>query len=226
MLLRKDEFLERYLDSVGLDRYLGLEVERIEAELLQLARCLRPGGDIQTWGSALHKGNQTWVGLALETLQTPYEELLRIGELLAPEAGQKVVDLGAGYGRLGVVLELFWPGVEFLGLEYVSERVLDGQKVLTKLGSLNSELIQQDLTSVEFQMPVADFYFIYDYGMISHIRNTLSQLDRMADQKAFKVIARGKGTRGLIEKEHPWLSGVWPPHHEKNFSIYQFTSSG
>jgi len=45
----------------------------------------------------------------------------------------------------------------------------------------------------------------------------------MADKMKFKVIARGKGSRSIIEHEHPWLSQVFEVHHEENFSIYSMS---
>lgn len=216
-------FFRSIKNSENLDEMLGFGVREIETKLLERAREFHPFGDMQSWGSVLHQGNQTWVGLALETLQTPYEEVKRMCDLLCPLPGEKVVDLGAGYGRLGLVLKLFYPEVEFLGFEYVIERVEAGNRVLQELDCKHASLFQQDLTRSEFKMPEADFYFIYDYGKVEHIRHTLNQLDEMANRKTFKVVARGKGTRSLIEKEHPWLSQVHPPHHEEKFSIYSMS---
>lgn len=217
MLEIMDLFLQ---ESADLDQRLGLNVGAIEAELLNRARRLRPEGDLRSWGSALHEGNQTWVGLSLETLQTPYAELRHMCELAKLGPGDRVVDLGAGYGRLGFILARFYPEAEFLGFEYVRERVEEGQRVFKALGLSKSTLLEQDLTAPDFILPVADCYFIYDYGKLEHIRATLGQLSAVADHHRFRVIARGKGTRGLIEREHPWLADVAPPAHEENFSVY------
>ena len=72
------------------------------------------------------------------------------------------------------------------------------------------------------EIPQAQYYFIYDYGKVSHIRRTLKQLEDLTTKQRFKVIARGKGCRSIIEYEHPWLCELNPVIHEENFSIYSF----
>ena len=43
-------------------------------------------------------------------------------------------------------------------------------------------LEKQDLTAEDFQLPEAEYYFIYDYGTVAHIRKTLSQMEMMAEK--------------------------------------------
>lgn len=207
-------------DSEKLDLLLGVQVKEIEQLLLQKAQSLAPQGDIKTWGASLHEGNQTWVGLSHQTLQTPYSELKKMCELIKPEALSTVVDLGAGYGRMGLILKAFYPEVQFLGYEYVIERVREGQRILDLYDCQKAVLKQQDLTEQEFELPLAEYYFVYDYGTVPHLRKTLKQFEKLADRHMFKLIARGKGIRSLIQHEHPWLTNLCPPIHEENFSIY------
>lgn len=206
--------------SEKLDQVLGIEVEKIENELLRAARELDPKGSHRTWGQGLHQGNQTWVGLSHQTLQTPYGELKEICDLLNPLPGQKVLDLGAGYGRLGLVLGTFYPEVYFLGYEYVSERVKEGSRIFKQLHCEQAQLLVQDLTADDFKLPEADFYFLYDYGNIGQIRHTLNQLAQIEERKKFKLVGRGKGTRSLIQHEYPWLAEIYPVIHREQFSIY------
>ena len=42
---------------------------------------------------------------------------------------KKVVDLGAGYGRMGLVIAKHYPTLSFWGVEYVAERVAEGNRV-------------------------------------------------------------------------------------------------
>lgn len=208
----------------ALDLRLGFEVEKIEMGLLEVAKALQPDGSHKTWGHEIHDGNQTWVGLSHQTLQTPYNELKHICELLNPPAGSTIVDLGAGYGRLGLVLASCYPDVNFLGYEYVKERVIEGQRILDKFNCSKAKLFQQDLTADDFELPLAEYYFLYDYGTLTHIRKTMKQLELVGEKKNFKLIGRGKGTRSLIQYEHPWLSQVYPAIHEEQFSIYSMSS--
>ncbi len=210
------------LSSPEIDQYFGLQVNDIEESLYLAAKTLRPQGDLSNLGHVLHQGHQTWVGLEPETLQTPYQELLRICELLGPKAHDLMIDLGAGYGRLGLVLHHLYPGVNFKGYELVRERVNEGNRIFQKHNCDRAQLYTQDLTDPDFKIPTASFYFIYDYGKVAHIRETLKQIENFTSSGSFKVIARGKGTRSIIEHEHPWLTQINPVIHEENFSIYSF----
>lgn len=216
----KSELLS--LSSGELDDYFGYDINQIENDLLETARALRPQGTMNNFGEALHQGHQTWVGLDPQTLNTPYSELVRLCDLLSPVADETLIDLGAGYGRMGLVLNLLHPGTNFIGYELVQERVEEGNRILSHHNCSAAELICQDLTDPEFVLPDAQYFFLYDYGKVPHIRNTLKQIEEKADAQSFKVIARGKGSRSLIEHEHPWLCEINPVHHEENFSIYTF----
>lgn len=148
-------------DSAATDLLLGFRTHEIEKSLYEKARLKRPEGSHKTWGHYLHEGNQTWVGLDPETLQTPYLELKEMCELLKPKTNSTLVDLGAGYGRLGLVLEALYPTTSFCGYEYVSERVEEGKRIFKALNLAKAELHVQDLTADFFCLPPADYYFHY-----------------------------------------------------------------
>lgn len=206
--------------SEQLDLLLGVAVASIEEKLLGFARLKDPQGSHKTWGPGIHQGNQTWVGLSHQTLQTPYSELIQMCELLNPRSGSLVVDLGAGYGRMGLVLESFYPEVRFLGLEFVEERVVEGARIFEQYNCRRARLLQGDLTQEGFELPEAESYFIYDYGTLPHIRRTLKQFEELSERKSFKLVARGHGVRNLIHYEHPWLANICPAIHRENFSVY------
>ena len=75
-----------------------------------------------------------------------------------------------------------------------------------------------------FDLPQADVYFLYDFGKVSHIRHIMNKLSFIADVRPFRLIARGKGSRSLIDLEYPWLSQIYPAIHRENFSIYSMIS--
>lgn len=211
-------------ESARIDESLGLKIPEIEKFLLEKAKELNPSGNLRTFGHSLHAGNQTWVGLDLQTLQTPYAEIKLICDLLKPKAGQKIVDLGAGYGRMGLILETFYPGVLFTGYELVEQRVREGNRIFQELKCSYSQLLEQDLGANDFDLPEAQYYFLYDYGKVEHIKRTLEQLEVYAEKKNFRLVARGKGVRSLIQVHHPWLWDIYPAIHHETFSIY--TMSG
>lgn len=197
-------------DSQAIDQQLGFRVAEIERALLERARQRDPSGNHHTWGSALHNGNQTWVGLHPETIQTPYSELADIVRRLPLKNGERVIDYGAGYGRLGLVLKDLHPGVSFRGIEFVPERVEEARR-------LGINVVQGDLTHPDFFPEAADHYFIYDFGKVPHIRELLNKLGAVADRKSFTVTGRGKGIRSLIAHEFHWLT---PFHESENYALY------
>ena len=209
--------------SSELDEMFGSRVEEIEQKFHREAKSKRPQGNVTTWGAFLHNGNQTWVGLDTDTLQTPYSELVEMLIHLKLTSQSRVVDLGAGYGRMGIVLGHLFPDVSFIGYEYLSERVAEGNRIFEEWEVTNAKLIQEDLSSERFVLPESDVYFVYDYGQVQHLRHTLRQIEKMADQRSFKVIARGKGVRSLIDHEHPWLSQIYEPFRTDNFTIYSMS---
>jgi len=199
------------------DRLLGFNIDFIEHTLCEKARAARPDGNHYTWGHYLHQGNQTWVGLDPQTLQTPYQEIEELLHLLKPKNKSHLIDLGAGYGRLAFVLRELYPEVIFTGFEYVPERVFEGKRVFSLHGLDSEGLRVQDLTCPDFVLPVADYYFLYDYGNVRDIRHTLKQIEKVADEKNIVLIARGKGSQSLIEHEFLWLAKM---NQAKNYSLY------
>jgi hypothetical protein len=202
------------------DKILGFRLKYIEEMLVAEAQGFEPEGSHETWGPSLHQGVQTWVGLNIETLQTPYSECLRILQLLKIKPYQHVIDLGAAYGRMGVVIGGLYIKNSFTGYEYVKARVDEGNRIYRELGFTRCELKQQDLANFDFDLPVADIYFIYDYGQVEHIDHTLQQLHAIARKRAVKVVVRGKFTKAIISERHPWLDLKYEGRIEEMFSIY------
>ena len=202
------------------DRIIGFRQKYIEEMLVAEARGFDPEGSHETWGPALHKGVQTWVGLDLQTLQTPYSECLRILQLLKIKPYQHIVDLGAAYGRMGVVIGGLYIKNIFTGLEYVKARVDEGNLVYRELGFSRCELHEQDLFDPTFELMEADSYFIYDYGQVEHINRTLLQIRAISHKRPVKVIVRGKFTKRIIDDSHLWLDLQYEGKLEEFFSIY------
>jgi hypothetical protein len=184
------------------DAWLGLATEETEKAVLDP-----------------RDGAQRWLHVPAATFLTPYTELRRMLELVAPPPGALLVDLGAGYGRLGFVVEAH-SGARFLGLELVPERVAAGARALRAFGAGRAELLQADLAAPEFSPPPADWYFIYDYGTREAIGKTLADLRGLARERPVRVAGRGRAVRDAIEREHPWLGAVVEPRHHGNFTLY------
>ena len=206
--------------SNHVDKILGFRLKYIEEMLVAEARGFEPEGSHESWGPTLHQGAQTWVGLDLQTLQTPYSEILRILQLLKIKPYQHVVDLGAAYGRMGIVVGGLYLKNIFTGFEFVKNRVDEGNRIFQQLDLSRCKLITQDLSAKDFELPEADIYFIYDYGQVEHIDHTLKQISAVANKRPVKVVARGTFTKRIIEEHHPWLDLKYEGKLEEFFSIY------
>lgn len=194
--------------SAVVDAWLGFETERIEEELLD-----DPG--------LTRDGQQLWVGLPIQALQTPYTELRFILDRIGLRAGQTLVDLGAGYGRLAFVIGRHAPDVRFIGYEFVRARVEEARRLIARFEYPNVEMHEADLSAFDFVPAEADAYFLYDYGTRAAIDKTLEDLKRVSLKKPIIVIGRGRASRDAIERGQPWLSQVIEPDHFDHFSIYR-----
>lgn len=217
-------FTDKQKHSALVDKILDYHIDQIELGLLKKAKKLAPEGDMKTWGRLLHNGSQSWVGLTPQQLQTTYNELWQMCDLLKPKGESTFVDLGAGYGRLALILQLFAPQVHFLGYEIVKERVEEGNRMFELLGLKHASLLEQDLSAQDFIIPDADYYFMYDFGDSEHIRRILTQLEFVADRQPIRVVVRGDYSRHQVQNFYPWLSQVFKAYHEEKFSIYSSAS--
>ncbi len=206
--------------SLLIDEIFGVNVPALEKKLLLKGIEKTPKGDRDSWGRSMHDGHQTWVGLHPETLQTSYAEIAEILTILSPQHDQHFLDLGAGYGRIGMVLHSMFFGCSFTGIEYVRERVMEGNRIFQKLDCINARLVEADVAHKDYRLSCADFFFLYDFGNSLEIQNVLQQLRKVMGNRPIKVIARGNVTRHFVHKEHAWLSDIFRPLHAKNYSIY------
>ncbi len=199
-------YSDAQLHAEAVDSWLGLETGRIENELLKRHE---------------NVGQELWIGLPTRSLLTPYTEIRELLARLKPAAGATIVDLGAGYGRMGHVIGRHYPEVRFIGYEYVKERVLEARRCLAKFEYPLVEIQETDLASNDFEPTPADYYFLYDYGARSAVEKTLQDLRKIAKARSISVIARGRLSRDVVERQHPWLSGVLVPSHYPHYSIYR-----
>lgn len=206
-------YTEIQMHSEAVDRWLGLRVEEVEYNLSKVGcRSRAPG--------SAGEHQQLWFGLASRSLLTPYVEIRTLLAGLAPKSGSTVVDLGAGYGRMGFVVARHHPAVKFIGYEYVGERVNEARRCLAKLDRSSISMVHADLSAPGFSPEPADFYFMYDYGTQKAIEKTLHDLRRISKTRPITIIGRGRHCRMAIESRHYWLAKKNPLEPEGRATVY------
>ncbi|MBX9768537.1 MAG: methyltransferase domain-containing protein [Bdellovibrionales bacterium] len=191
----------------AVDQWLGFKINEIEL-LLQEQR------PKETWA-------ENWIGLAPETLQTPYVEIRGLLERLEIQPGTTIADLGCAYGRMAHVIQTHFPQNNFVGVESVSLRIQEAERVAKQRGLNNCRWIHSDFAQPDSPLPAADILFIYDSSTTQALRTLLEKIRTTGKiNRRIKVVGRGRRIRDLIEREEPWLSQVNRPQHFDNFSIY------
>ncbi len=161
----------------------------------------------------------SWQDKGPQVFLTPYSECRAILTELQFVDGETFVDFGAGYGRMGHVLETFFPQGNFIGFEIIESRVQEANRV-AELQKKRFRLECIDICSDHFLIPRADVYFLYDFGSEEQIQKFLEKFRSQKSSDSFRFVGRGGRVRHLIQKHHPWLWDVIPAKHFANFSIY------
>jgi hypothetical protein len=154
-------------------------------------------------------------------VQSGYSTILMALRHLQLTPGMRVIDLGSGYGRVGLVLGVLHPDVNFVGYEYVPHRVEISNTTVQNFGLQSCvQFLAQDLSSAEFQVPDADVYYLYDPFSEETYRYVLSQLVAISERKKIIIVTKGNARKWLDE-----IAGVmhWPQpkvYHTGNLCLY------
>lgn len=200
------DYAEAQARSARIDALLGVRLEETEDRLRGRVGDLRGG----------------WTRLSPQAFQTPYPELAEMVRLFTEVRPLRWLDLGAAYGRLGLVLSLLRPEDEFLGIEHLEERVTEGNRVLAAAGAGRARLRAEDVLAGE--LPDFDVAFLFDFSDPAEVSLLLERLRERAREKPFAIFGRGRGTRHLIEDRHPWLSQVEEPLRAPHWTLYRVSS--
>lgn len=133
-------------------------------------------------------------------VQSGYSSILTALTHLAPKAGASFVDLGSGYGRIGMVVGLMRPDILFKGYEYVEHRVACSN-YSSKMFDLQEHIQfhKQDLSSNIFKIPQADIYYMYDPFNESTYNYVLNQLVNIGRQQNITIATKGNAKSRLDE---------------------------
>jgi len=208
-----------------IDKILGYRIAKIEQKHLKQYRAFyRPPShddkDNKDNSKKHYEGTQTWVGLHPQVLQTPYSEILTFLQILRRYEPKSIVDLGAAYGRIGLVMNSILPNATFTGFEIMDNRVNEARRMWDLLGLTNCSIIKQNILAEEFELPAADIYFIYDFSDMLDVRQMLKKLSKKLYNDRFFIIARGDGIRSLMQLKFPEFWAAHGAIHYHDWSIY------
>jgi precorrin-6B methylase 2 len=143
-------------------------------------------------------------------VQTSYSTVLVALRYLNPAKGSRFIDLGSGYGRVGLVVGLMRPDIDFVGYEFVNHRVGIAEAATVNLGlDQHVKFITQDLSSLsEFKIPIADTYYIYDSFSESTYNHVLSQLVEIAQKRKITIVTKGNARQWM---ENSTFKSKWAP---------------
>lgn len=132
-------------------------------------------------------------------VQSGYSTVLTALSHLSLKSGDRFIDLGSGYGRVGLVVGLMHPEVDFTGYEFVPHRVqISNQSSARLMMSGHVHFHAQDLSLKDFKIPEAEVYYLYDPFNAETYGHVLSQLVALSRAKEIVVITKGNA-RGWLE---------------------------
>lgn len=205
--------------SRDLDKRLGFKISQIESKLLKKYRAFDKATD-ESSRKPHFIGSETWIGLNPQVLQTPYSEITHFFSYLKNKKINRVVDFGAAYGRIGLVLAALHPEAEFLGFEILKMRYDEAIRIFNALGLDKLSMSNENILDESFVVPQADIYFIYDFSDPHDLRIILKKLSEKLFKDDFYLVAKGEGVRSLIQLKYPEFWSCNGVIHEEKWSLY------
>lgn len=155
-------------------------------------------------------------------VQSGYSNIILALSYLNPPMGSTLVDLGSGYGRVGLTLGLMRTDMNFLGFEYVKHRVDVANLTCEKFELCKKiHFYHQDLSDPGFLLPEAEIYYLYDPFSRQTYEFILQQLINLSHTKKITIVTKGNAKEWFmpISIENKWQQ---PTHFENsNICIFQ-----
>ncbi|MFT6069038.1 MAG: precorrin-6B methylase 2 [Bacteriovoracaceae bacterium] len=203
---RDQNSINRFFDSI-----LGLYSPASETKLIQIAKEKK---DLEEKQSMRVRGSFEY-----SHTQTHYSILMDLFNYLSPESGESFIDIGSGFGRVGLFIGLCFPDLKYQGYELVEERVNCADTVRLRNQFKNIDFKTQDLLDPSFEIPSADYYFLYDPLEKEDLKNFYLKLK---SKPSHKIIAFEGYDDFILEHLNscPWLREV------KRFQSEYFKQTG
>ena len=141
-------------------------------------------------------------------VQSGYSTILLALDSLDMDDGSKVIDLGSGFGRVGLVFSLLRPDIEFTGYEYVPHRVENSNETCETFGLQESLAFKvQDLSLDSFVIPEADVYYFYDPFTRETYEKVLGEVVEVSRRKEITIVTKGNARGWLVDVAR---KNAWP----------------
>ncbi len=142
-------------------------------------------------------------------VQSGYSTILLSLHAVQVKSGDLIVDLGSGYGRVGLVYALLRPDTKSIGFEFVPHRVRVANEA-SEYFSLekNLDFRAQDLSLGNFKIPEAAIYYMYDPFTEDTYQYVLDQIVAFSKKRSITIVTKGNGSKWLnkVAKENNWPS--------------------
>ncbi|MFL5318370.1 MAG: methyltransferase domain-containing protein [Myxococcaceae bacterium] len=126
---------------------------------------------------------------------TPLEVAARVAKLLSPRAGERVLDVGSGVGKLCIVGALLTEGT-WVGVDRNEDCSLAARRIAESVGATRAEFIQADAFSFDWR-GFSALYFFNPFGEVDHVGDRAQHEDFAA--KTHERLARmPAGTRVVV----------------------------
>ena len=112
---------------------------------------------------------------------TPTRVAQQAAAMLAPRAGMRVLDVGAGPGKFCIVAARAVPQATFVGIEVRANLVHIARKLAARFAVTNVEFFEGDAMDLAWDRFDA-FYFYNPFG--EHVHETAHVIDRTLDRSA------------------------------------------
>lgn len=143
-----------------------------------------------------------------ESVQSSYSTIFSTLREINPKPGAHLVDLGCGFGRLGLVIGLHRPDMHFTGYEYVDHRVQTAHECSQRMSlSEHIHFVTQDLSDLKFQLPDADIYYLYDPFHAATYQQLILQIEAVSKKRPVVVATKGnaKDWMAPMAQANGWL---------------------
>ncbi|MCM2354428.1 MAG: class I SAM-dependent methyltransferase [Pseudobdellovibrio sp.] len=155
-------------------------------------------------------------------VQSSYSTILLALRYLKIPQKARFVDLGSGYGRVGFVIGLMRPDIQFHGYEFVDYRVDMSKKISEDFNMPDHvHFYHQDLSLNNFLIPEAEVYYLFGPFTDATYAHIIEQLNVIGAKKPIVIITKGNAREHfmtVMQRKHWSAPQVF---HQGNFCLFR-----